>query len=351
MKHFFILNITALLQVILLVTANSQCITCINTNTFAGITSGSNLITTSTIDNAIDNSFFGRTAGVNVRRGDRNCLFGKDAGVDIRNEQDNSIFGAYAGLKNTADKNSFYGAYSGTNNTNGTSNSFFGYESGSQNTEGGSNSFFGHGSGKSKTTGSGNTYVGSEAAGNLQIGSNNTIIGFKAGNDFLGGDNNILIGAGAGDIAFAYNDKLYIHNSTSDTPLIYGDFSNQEMIVNGTLEVTGGTAAVSSRASKQGFFDLDESDVLSKISQMNIQEWSYINHPDQRHVGPVAEDFHAAFGLGKDDKTITTTDMSGVALVAIQALEKENNTLKESLKEMTYLINKMNDRLQKLEEK
>ena len=41
-----------------------------------------------------------------------------------------------------------------------------------------------------------------------------------------------------------------------------------------------------------------------------------------RHVGPIAEDFHAAFGLGIDDKHITPADVGGVSLVAIQALDR-----------------------------
>jgi len=419
MKHLFILCLVSLFQVISLITVSAQCITCNNTNTYAGTTAGANLVQINGgNNNGIDNSFFGRTTGNRVTTGDANSLFGKDAGRNIISGSHNSIFGSYAGDVNSASQNSFFGAFSGYNNLKGVGNSFFGYEagranlggsnnsffghsaglanntgannsffgtgSGAFNTEGFSNSFFGRFSGRKNTTGDENSFFGHEAgdantsgsqnvfmgryagrfhrtgnrnvflgtaAGELYNGSRNTLIGFGAGNT-TSGSNNIMIGTNAGPSGFVtVNNLLYIHNASTNLPLIYGDFSNQEMIVNGTLEVTGGNSVASSRTKKKGFVNINEAEVLSKISDMDLQEWSYINHPDQRHIGPIAEDFYAAFGLGKDEKTITTTDMSGVALVAIQALEKENNTLKESLKEMTYLINKMNDRLQILEEK
>ena len=47
-----------------------------------------------------------------------------------------------------------------------------------------------------------------------------------------------------------------------------------------------------------------------------------------KHLGPVAQDFQAAFGLGTDDKSIGTVDADGVALAAIQAL---NRKLEEEL--------------------
>ena len=40
-------------------------------------------------------------------------------------------------------------------------------------------------------------------------------------------------------------------------------------------------------------------------------------------MGPMAQDFHGAFGLGDSDKTITNIDADGVALAAIQGLKRE----------------------------
>ena len=62
-------------------------------------------------------------------------------------------------------------------------------------------------------------------------------------------------------------------------------------------------------------------DVLGRLVAVPIQTWSYVNEtPPVRHVGPMAQDFHAAFQVGEDDKHINLVDASGVALAAIQGL-------------------------------
>jgi hypothetical protein len=52
------------------------------------------------------------------------------------------------------------------------------------------------------------------------------------------------------------------------------------------------------------------------------------------HIGPTAQDFHAAFGLGSDDETIGTVDADGVALAAIQGLDQDNQDLKARVAEL-----------------
>ena len=56
---------------------------------------------------------------------------------------------------------------------------------------------------------------------------------------------------------------------------------------------------------------------------------SFRSDPDIRHIGPVAQDFHAAFGVGADDKHIAAIDRDGVALAAIQALNTEVTRLRQ----------------------
>lgn len=50
--------------------------------------------------------------------------------------------------------------------------------------------------------------------------------------------------------------------------------------------------------------------------------WSYRDDPDTTHVGPMAEDFHTAFGVGPDDRHISSVDADGVSLAAIQGLHR-----------------------------
>ena len=66
---------------------------------------------------------------------------------------------------------------------------------------------------------------------------------------------------------------------------------------------------------------MNGADVLAKIAGMPIREWNYkAQDAAVRHVGPTAQDFHAAFGLGEDPLRISTIDADGIALAAVKAL-------------------------------
>jgi trimeric autotransporter adhesin len=57
---------------------------------------------------------------------------------------------------------------------------------------------------------------------------------------------------------------------------------------------------------------------------MSIATWNWKSQDASiRHMGPMAQDFHAAFGLGETDKGISTMDADGVALAAIQGMHQE----------------------------
>ncbi len=78
--------------------------------------------------------------------------------------------------------------------------------------------------------------------------------------------------------------------------------------------------------------------VLEKIADMPIPSWTYkAQDTSIRHVGPMAQDFYAAFGLGQDTLTITTSDISGVNMLAIQALETRTRELAELRQRLSAL--------------
>ena len=82
----------------------------------------------------------------------------------------------------------------------------------------------------------------------------------------------------------------------------------------------GGSAIDSSdRTVKERFEAVDPREVLALVATLPIERWSYKGEP-VRHLGPMAQDFAAAFGLGADDRHIFTLDANGVALAAIQGL-------------------------------
>lgn len=108
---------------------------------------------------------------------------------------------------------------------------------------------------------------------------------------------------------------------------------------------SGVWTCTSDRASKEAFEALDGDDVLRRLAAMPIERWSYKSEPGVRHVGPTAQDFHAAFGLGADETAIGHLDLSGISLRAIQALEartvslqRDNDALRARLDRLEALL-------------
>jgi hypothetical protein len=92
----------------------------------------------------------------------------------------------------------------------------------------------------------------------------------------------------------------------------------------GDLVIGGSLTELSSRASKTGFAELDPRVVLRQVVELPVLSWHFrASDTGAKHVGPIAEDFHRAFGLGEDDEHIAPSDKSGVALLAIQGLQLE----------------------------
>lgn len=124
-------------------------------------------------------------------------------------------------------------------------------------------------------------------------------------------------------------------------PLIYGEFDNDFVIINETFEVTAGLANPSSRLLKYDFKTLSAASVLNKLSAMEITQWRYKHRPKELHVGPVAEDFYHAFGLGDGEKRISTIDADGILMLAVQALKSENDVLQSKLKDLQKQIDQL----------
>ena len=126
-------------------------------------------------------------------------------------------------------------------NTTGGQNTANGYQSLESNTTGNYNTAFGKHSLRNSTTGSSNSSFGIDALYQNTTGGSNTAIGRNAGGDNTTGSGNIFIGYGAGDNSNhqTSSNKLVIANSSTNTPLIDGDFNESTLKVNGSLEVTG----------------------------------------------------------------------------------------------------------------
>jgi hypothetical protein len=128
-------------------------------------------------------------------------------------------------------------------------------------------------------------------------------------------------------------------------------FSSSDLSTGVTLAAGGGSwTSVSDRNRKMNFRDLDGEDVLARLRNVPVTEWSYIAQGSSiRHIGPMAQDFFAAFRLGSDDVTITSSDIDGVNLAAVQALIERSDRLKEENAALRSEVTELRTRLERLE--
>ena len=126
-------------------------------------------------------------------------------------------------------------------------------------------------------------------------------------------------------------------------------YSNSTRSTGVRLAASGGSwASVSDRASKTDFDAVDGEVILNRLASLPVESWQYRDDASgRRYIGPVAQDFHAAFGLG-DDKTIATLDVDGVTLVAIKTLKElqqktaaENVALREQVERLSRAVEQL----------
>lgn len=110
---------------------------------------------------------------------------------------------------------------------------------------------------------------------------------------------------------------------------------------------TGGTwTNASDRALKENVAPVNEENLLEQIRSLPIYEWNYRSEgTGVRHVGPMAQDFHDAFSLGDNEKTISTVDADGVAIAAIQALARKIDQLSAENARLRERIGKLEDQM------
>jgi hypothetical protein len=137
------------------------------------------------------------------------------------------------------------------------------------------------------------------------------------------------------DHAFAW----YIGGSHSDTTYDGGGGTVMMQLDPSGLYVRGTFVSTSDRNAKENFKTVDPREVLEKVAAMPVSRWNYKQDTSSQHIGPMAQDFYAAFNVGPDDKHITTVDEGGVAFAAIQGLNqkleqqgREKNTEIQSLR-------------------
>ena len=290
-------------------------------------------------------TLFRNTTGSNNTATGVQALFSNTTGGD------NTATGAQALASNTTARfNTASGALALRENTTGSFNTASGVSALQANTIGVSNTASGVRALALNTTGGNNTTTGRNSLNNNTTGSGAYALG-----DNTTGSNNTAIGFSANVSA------SHLTNATAIGANAIVDASNTIRLGDANVAVIEGQVAftfTSDRNQKENFRPVDGQGVLHKIRAIPVQSWNYIGQdPTQfRHLGPMAQDFFAAFG--RDDigtngtpTTINSGDMQGILMVAVQALEHRTSEQQETIRRLEADKAELKDRLEELEKR
>jgi len=204
-------------------------------------------------------------------------------------------------------------------------------------------------SGSKATVGGGSSNTASNWYATVGGGYGNTASGYAA--TVPGGHDNVAYGMysfAAGRRAKAYNQGCFVWGDSTDADVTCN--TNNAFIIRANGGIWFGTATASitptigsgvfiststgaylstggqwtnasDRNAKENFTPVDRREILERLAAIPITFWNYkAEGAEVRHIGPTAQDFNAAFGVGTDDTHIGTVDADGVALAAIQGL-------------------------------
>ncbi len=183
---------------------------------------------------------------------------------------------------------------------------------GTGNTVSGADSFVGGGGGN----------TASDDFATVGGGHNNTASGYAS---FAAG----FINTASGNASFAAGS---LANASHDYSFVWGDAGGGGSAADNTFNVhasggiylNGVSQHASDRNKKEAFEELDPVAVLSKVAELPITSWRFKTEDESvRHIGPMAQDFMETFGYGTDDRYIAAVDVDGIALAAIQGLNKK----------------------------
>jgi hypothetical protein len=137
-------------------------------------------------------------------------------------------------------------------------------------------------------------------------------------------------------------------------------YTNQGLTSGVEVAAGGGSwSSLSDRNMKENFSALDGEEILKRLRSVPVSSWNYKTQPAAiRHIGPMAQDFFAAFKVGESDRLINTLDIDGVNLAGVRALDSRTSKQQveiEKLQKSNADLKKQNEellrRLERLEAK
>ena len=318
------------------------------------------------------NSFIGYRAGYTNITGKRNVCIGDHAGYTNKSDynvfigdqtgfsNDNGRYNLFMGFQSGYDNvggdgNLFLGYQSGHENTNGHRNVFIGYNCGYNNLGGTDNLFLGNLAGQWSTTGGNNIFLGNQAGQGNYAGTNNVYIGYQAGRSIVGGIGNVFIGNQAG-YSGTRSNELIIDNINTATPLIWGDFTADSLVINGDLTYTGVLTNASDFRLKTNLMTL--TNVLPNLEKIRGVYFNWKteiqNIPGRdagRQIGVIAQELEEVYPelvyTNKEGlKTVDYTKLSAILIEAVKEqqdqIESQQNDI-DKLKEENKLLKKQQE--------
>lgn len=191
------------------------------------------------------------------------------------------------------------------------------------------------------------------------------------------GANSFALGAGAhnngkeGSFSLSDGVNYYVYNDANNQMMMsfaggYKLYSDRYLEVGVQLTPNSNSwSTISDVHRKENFAEINGEEMLDKIASLKLVSWNYKgqNPSNNRHFGPMAQDFYQAFGKDRygtvgNDTTINQADFDGINLIAIQALEKrtaaliiENEKLKQQLQQAnSQVVEQHNALIQRLTE-
>jgi len=147
------------------------------------------------------------------------------------------------------------------------------------------------------------------------------------------------------------NDNVFLARATGGFYLVSGQSGSNDVGVK-LPPGAGSWSTLSDRNVKTGIAGIDAGRILDGVLAMPVSSWQYVTQEaGVRHIGPMAQDFFAAFHVGEDDRHIAEVDEGGVALAAIQGLNRKLETENASLRGELAALNARVDALLAKKEK
>jgi trimeric autotransporter adhesin len=345
-------------------------------NSFMGTSSGASNY------GGLGNSFIGSFAGYASTIGNYNSMIGDSVGYFNTTGSYNAYLGAKAGFSNNGNKNIMIGYQSGYSSSLTDSCVFIGNVSGFNNNFGHANVYIGDHSGYTSSSGNGNTFIGA-MAGNKTINSYMTAVGHKALSEASSIHNSTAVGHMAGyGASGAYNlylgdyagknssgfwnvfigwevgknvsgnSLLYIDRESTSTPLIYGDFSANDVVINGDLYYTGALAPYSDKRLKTSLESIKGGlETINKLKSYyfywNEKAQKELAFTSRKQIGFIAQEVEVFLPelVTNDSKGYKSVDYLKVVPLVVEAI-KEQQSIIESQEQK---INKLEKRISEIE--